>query len=107
MSFVKLLQEHRSGATHDDISEAIRDLVAAVSEERRGGKLVITLSVKPMGKSDGLEVSVETKLTPPRPSPGMSIFFATPNNELTRVDPRQSTMELREAPPAHVARNLA
>jgi hypothetical protein len=107
MSFMKLLQEHRHGNTHEDISEQIRTLVAAVSDEGKSGKLVITLSVKPMGKGDGLEVSIDLKLTPPKPAPGASIFFATPGGDLTRQDPRQSTMELREAPPAHVARNLA
>jgi hypothetical protein len=107
MSFMKLLQEHRHGNTHEDISEQIRTLVAAVSDEHKAGKLVITLSIKPLAKGDGLEVSIDSKLTPPKPSVGVSLFFATVGNDLTRVDPRQQTMELREAPPAHVARNLA
>lgn len=105
--FIKFLQEHRSGATHEDISDKIRELVAAVTDEGKGGKITITLAVKPMGKGDGLEVSVETKSTLPKSPPGVSIFFASPENSLVRQDPRQQAMELREAPPAHVARNLA
>jgi hypothetical protein len=105
-AFNDFLREHRNGTTHDDLSDRLQELVAAVSEENKGGKLVLTITIKPMGKGDGLEVGAEIKLSPPRSVPGMSIFFASPENNLVRQDPRQQTMELREAPPAHVARNL-
>ena len=52
-----------------------------------------------MGKSDGLEVSADIKVKPPKKTPGVSIFFATPDNNLVRVDPRQQSMELREVAP--------
>lgn len=107
MSFVKFLQEHRSGSTHDEISDKIRDLVAAVTDEGKAGKLTITVSIKPIGKSDGMEVGVEVKSSPPKPTAGVSIFFASPDNALVRQDPRQQTMELREVAPASVARALA
>lgn len=106
-AFIKFLQEHRGGATEDEISEQIRDLVAAVSDERKGGKITITVEVKPIGKSDGFEVGVDIKASLPKVKPGVSIFFATPDNCLTRQDPRQQTMELREIAPASVARSLA
>lgn len=105
--FMDFLREHRSGATHEDLSDRLQELVAAVSEENKGGKLVLTITVKPMGKGDGLEVGADIKLAPPLPVPGTSIFFASVDNNLVRQDPRQQAMELREAPPAHVARNLA
>lgn len=107
MSFVKFLQEHRSGSTHDEISDKIRDLVAAVTDEGKAGKLTITVSIKPIGKGDGMEVGVEVKSSPPKPTAGVSIFFASPDNALVRQDPRQQTMELREVAPASVARALA
>ena len=101
------LREHRNGVTLDDLSDALQTLVAAVVEEQRGGKLAITIAVKPLGKSDGFEVSVDHKVVAPKPTPGVSIFFASPENNLQRQDPRQQTMELREVPPASVARTLA
>lgn len=107
MSFIRFLQEHRGGATHDEISDQIRDLVAAVTDERKGGKITITMAIKPMGKGDGLEISVESKAAPPKQSPGVSIFFATPENDLQRQDPRQNSLELREVAPASIARSLA
>ena len=101
------LREHRNGATHDELSDALQALVAAVTEEGRGGKLTFTLTMKPIGKNDGLEVAVEHKLTPPKASPGTSIFFPTPENNLVRQDPRQQALELREIGPASAARSLA
>jgi hypothetical protein len=37
----------------------------------------------------------------------VSIFFATPENNLTRIDPRQTTMELREIGPAQAHKGIA
>ena len=100
MSAIKLLQEHRGGATHDEISEAIREVVGAVSDERKGGKVVITIAIKPLGKQDGLDVSIECKAQPPKQTPGSAVFFATHDNDLQRQDPRQTNLELRPIPAA-------
>jgi hypothetical protein len=105
--FIKFLQEHRGGHTHDDLSDALRELIAAVSDEGRGGTLTLTISVKPIGKGDGLEVGADFKINAPKPKVGVSIFFASPEGDLVRQDPRQQTMELREVGPASVARSLA
>lgn len=102
-----ILREHRAGQTHDELSEALRELVAAVTQEGAAGKLTLVISVKPMGKNDGLEVGCEIKLAPPKETPGKSIFFATPNNDLVRADPRQQLMELREIAPASPHKGVA
>ena len=105
--FMDFLREHRGGATHDELSDALQALVAAVTEEGKTGKLTLTLTMKPIGKNDGLEVSLEHKLNPPKVTPGTSIFFPTPENNLVRQDPRQQALELREIAPASAARALA
>lgn len=101
------LREHRNGVTHDDLSDALQDVVAGVLEEGKAGKLTLTISIKPLGKSDGLEVSADVKSAPPKPTPGVSIFFASPENNLVRQDPRQQTMELREVTPASAHKGIA
>ena len=106
-AFNDFLREHQNGSTHSDLSEKLQELVAAVSEEGKVGKLTITISIKPLGKKDGLEVSVEAKTSPPKPTAGVTIFFASPENNLVRQDPRQTALELREIGPAGVARSLA
>jgi len=104
MSAIKLLQEHRGGATHEEISDAIRDLVAAVNDEQKGGRITINLTIKPRGKGDGLDVRVEVKSFPPKQTPGTSVFFCDKENNLQRQDPRQTALELREiTAPVHKA----
>lgn len=105
--FMDFLREHRNGVTHDELSDALQELVAAVAEEGKSGSMTFTINIKPMGKSDGLEVSAEVKVKPPKTTPGVSIFFASPDNNLVRQDPRQQSMELREVGPASAARALA
>jgi hypothetical protein len=105
-AFREFLSEHRSGVTHDELSDAMQALVTAVVEEGRSGKLVLTISVKPVGKSGALEVGADIKVGEPKPIAGVSIFYATPEGNLIRQDPRQTALELREVP-AVVARNLA
>jgi hypothetical protein len=105
--FNDLLREHRNGMTHDELSDALNELVAAVADEKRGGTLTFTVSVKPYGKDGALEVSAETKVKLPKKTPGSSIFYVSPENNLLREDPRQTKMELREAPPTSAARALA
>jgi hypothetical protein len=105
--FYDFLREHRNGLTHDELATGLNDLVAAVCEENKAGTLTFSVSVKPMGKGDGLEVSAEVKTKLPKKTPGVSIFFATPENNLVRQDPRQQSMELREIAPQSAHRSIA
>lgn len=105
--FNDLLREHRGGLTHDELSDALADLVAAVTDEGKAGSLTFTVKIKPMGKGEGLEVSADIKSKPPAKTPGVSIFYATPENALVREDPRQKSMDLREIGPALAAKGIA
>ena len=105
--FMDFLREHRSGVTHDMLSDKLQELVAAVVQEGKGGTLTLKISVKPMGKNDGLSVAAEIATKPPKETPGESIFFPTPENNLVRQDPRQQAMELREITPATAHRGIA
>lgn len=105
--FMDLLREHRQGATHDELTEALRALTLAVSEERRAGTLTLKITIKPLAKGDGVEVSADVKLAAPTPVPGVSIFYPTPEGSLQRQDPRQQAMDLREIGPAEAHRGLA
>lgn len=105
--FMDFLREHRSGVTHDLLSDKLQELVAAVMQEGKGGTLTLKIGVKPMGKNDGLEVAASIDVKAPKETPGTSIFFPTPENNLVRQDPRQQAMELREITPATAHRGIA
>ena len=98
--FMDFLREHRNGITHDLLSDAMQELVAAIVQEQKAGSLTVKFTIKPRGKDDGLDVYADIKSTPPKETPGMAIFFATPDNNLSREDPRQRAMDLREVPAA-------
>jgi hypothetical protein len=103
-----LLREHRNGVTLDELSDALQELVAAVTDEGKAGKLTLTVSVKPMGRDSGaLEVACDIKCALPKKTPGTSVFFASPENNLVRQDPRQQTLELREIGPAAAHKGVA
>jgi hypothetical protein len=107
MSFGNFLSQHRHGETFEELTAGLRDVVAAVSNEGKPGKMVLTITVKPLGKGDGLQVACKVDVKPPEKTPGESLFFATPSNDLTRQDPRQQAMDLREVVPAEAHRGVA
>lgn len=93
--FVDFLREHRGGVTHDDLSDKLQELVAAVSSEGKGGTLTLVIRIKPANAGSGaLVVNDEIKLTKPKESRSGSIFFVSPENNLIRNDPKQCTLPL-------------
>lgn len=96
--FHDFLREHRGGVTHDELSDALQTLVAAVGEEGKGGTLTLTISIKPAGNSDALEVTDRIVIKPPKQTRSASLFFVSPEGNLIREDPKQTTMELRPIP---------
>lgn len=91
--FAAFLMEHRRGKTHTELSEALRDLVVAVEDTRKAGKLTYTLTIKPQERTPGaVMVADQIKCTLPEHERSESIFFATESGELIRNDPRQTAL---------------
>ena len=106
--FLDILRDLGQGVTHDELSEKLQELVAAVAETGKGGALSLAITIKPTDSKSGAVVvaaEVKTKL-PKLPAPS-SVFFISPENNLVRQDPRQTTMELREIKTPAAARALA
>jgi len=89
--FTETLREVRDGDLVTELSEKVKQLVEAVRGTQKAGKLVLTLTLKPMKKGlDMLMLEDDIKLALPEPERETSTFmFATSENELTRRDPRQ------------------
>lgn len=104
--FPDFLREHRGGLTHDELGDKLQELVAAVTAEGKGGSLTLTIKVSPSA-TGALDVSDEIKLVLPKETRSHSLFFATPDNNLVREDPRQTKMELRSITPATAHRGIA
>ena len=94
-----ILREIRKGQAIEEATAALADVVRAVDETGRPGKLTITLTIKaaPHGGPEK-QITAEIKMAKPVASIAPAIFFSDDEGDLFRVDPRQEEMELREAP---------
>lgn len=95
-SFSTFLPMVENGQLHGDLSEALRDLVAEISDAAAegGGKAKGEISLTLSFSLDGgmFEVTGKYAVKKPRQVRGRSIFWATPENWLTQSNPRQRDM---------------
>ncbi len=94
---LQILLDMRNGAVASDCNVKFNEVLKAVIETGGKGELTIKLMLRP-GKlgMGGAVIEVETehecKQKKPELAIGRSIFFVTPEGELTRDDPYQTAM---------------
>ncbi len=90
-----------NGAFHDDVSKALRGIIGDLTDHKasHGGKPTGELTIKLKFKLDDnvMDIMPEYQVKVPKVSRGRSIYFVTPENGLSRQDPRQRTLELDDA----------
>ncbi|WP_311208778.1 MULTISPECIES: hypothetical protein [unclassified Aeromicrobium] len=92
--FTAWLREVQNGRTHEELTEKLADVVAAVRETGKAGKLQLTLTIKPMkGNVDMLLVDDTVVVKAPQHDRKSSLFFPDENGNLTRSDPNQLTFD--------------
>lgn len=97
--FTQFIAEQRRGALHTELSDQLAELVHACLETGKKGKLALTISVAPIKDADGtVSITDDVKLTAPKPDAKPSIFFTDEQGNLSRQDPRQVELPLREVP---------
>lgn len=94
--FNATLQEQRRGELHQELSEGLAELVAAVMEHDKAGTLQLTLKVKPAGDGEQVHVIDTVKVSAPKADNKPSIFFADDAGNLSRRNPRQPELPLRK-----------
>lgn len=100
--YVRVLRDLRSGKTIKEASEALGDLVQACRETGKLGEITIKLKIKPDRGDTGqyfIEDQITTKV--PEHPRGQTIMFGSPDNNLTRTDPRQQELELKSVDNNH------
>lgn len=90
--FTDTLRAIRFGALQDELTAQLNELTKTVSATGRGGELVLKIKLKP-GKGGQVELLDDLAVKLPKPERGTSIFFATPEGNLQREDPRQMDIE--------------
>jgi hypothetical protein len=91
--FSRLLSEFREGESQAELSEQLQEVVAAVRDTGKPGKLTYTIIVKPSGNAIVVTDEIKTKV--PQMPRDASIFFATDQNTLQRENPNQKRLDLR------------
>ena len=96
--FADWLREQSTGKTHEELSDAMYDLVARVRDTGKKGSLVLTVTIAPFDKDDSvLLISDEIRLKLPEHHRKASIFYADKTGNVTRRDPNQLDFDsLRE-----------
>ena len=92
--FADVLRELGAGATYEDLTAKLAEVVEAVVETRKQGTISIALKVKPNGDGSVM-IADEIKVKVPEAPRGDSVFFVTSGGSLVRQDPRQQDLPLR------------
>ena len=92
--YKRQLRDIEAGGLLDELSEAQFGLIDAIRLSGKGGKLVIELTYKPDGRGQ-MNIKADVKVKEPTLSRGTSLFFLTPEGNLTRRNPRQQDLPLR------------
>lgn len=81
--FGQFLREQRRGRLHDELSEQLQDVVAAVMKHGKTGALTVKFTVKPQG--DGaIEIADAYTAKVPTPPAKASLFFADEQGRMSR-----------------------
>ena len=100
-SFSVVLSALEGGSFNAELSKELRDLIADLNDHMAAyggkavaGKIDIALNLK---LADGiLEISADKKITKPKAKRGRSIFWVTPENNLSQENPQQRTFGFAE-----------
>lgn len=86
--FIHLIGTIRGGALESELADRTTELVHAVDDTGKKGKLALEITIAPAGKGR-VDVSATIKSTTPVHNTESSLFFVTEEGTLTRRDPRQ------------------
>lgn len=90
--FADVLRSLRRGLTHDELTEALADLVEAVQSTGKKGTLTFTVSVEKLDRYAALNLSDDIKVKLPREADKTAMFGL--DGRLTRDDPLQPKLPL-------------
>jgi hypothetical protein len=98
--FVSTLMEMRNGSVAADCSRKLAEVILAVCETGKQGKITLQINVKPakvnLGKVTEVELKHTCKTDRPEHDAGYTLFFPTEDGSLSRQDPNQIALDLRE-----------
>lgn len=101
-SFAIFVQDQRAGALHNELSDGLAEVVQRVIDLNKAGSLSLTLKVVPAGKGQAaVFITDEVKVKPPEDRQAF-MYFTDGHGNISRSNPNQPELPLREVPSAEV-----
>lgn len=86
------------GVFIDTASDKLTELVAAVDESGKPGKLLLEVNVKKASRGGAMHITGKVTIKKPAELPMEALLFATPEGNLVADDPNQQKLDLKVAP---------
>ena len=93
LSTIEVLQNIDDGGTLEELRDAISQVSKAVDARNGTGKVTLELTFSREGRAQ-LSVTDKVKVTLPPIKKDKTIFFSTPDGQLSRNDTRQGELEI-------------
>lgn len=94
--FAAWLQEQRGGSLHGELSDALAEVASAVVDLNKAGSLTLKLTIAPAGKGQAaVFITDDVKAKPPEDRQAF-MFFTDGRGNLTRGNPNQGELPLRD-----------
>ena len=91
------LNQVRNGKLMEEASEKLNTLVSAIQDTNLKGELTLKITIRPDGRDTGryfISGKVDSKT--PVLKHSETLLFGTPDGNLTRIDPAQTQLDLRD-----------
>lgn len=99
--FAEWMLEQREGLLANELAEGLNELVEAVTTHGKGGTLKLEIKIEPANRAQGMvNISDTVTVKAPTGERPASLFFVTPDANLSRVHPSQLSFEMHEVPRA-------
>jgi hypothetical protein len=91
------LHEQRNGSLHAELGEHLADITARVIELQKAGSVTLTVKIAPTGEGqNSVFITDDVKAKPPEPPRPKALFFSDSKGNLSRRDPRQAELPIRD-----------
>lgn len=93
LMFADWLRQHARGSVNDEATAELADVVEAVTELGKTGKVTIEVTVEPSGRGgQSVILAAKVKTKKPEPAPEAGLFFVGRHGALHRNSPHHPQM---------------
>ena len=93
-SIFSTMRQIGNGSLITSMENKMQELVKAVEESGKSGKLTITIDIKKANRGNALNIKGTAKLAAPMTEHHEALMFATEDGDLLTENPKQQKLEL-------------